>query len=147
MAGENGTTLTTASLRGRGSLLLFVPSAFTPVCTSEIRAHAAADLSASRLVIISCDTAHTLVRWLAAEDVATGQDVLVGSDFWPHGEVARSFGAFDAERGWPRRVSVLLDAAGMVRWVTVSPAGVARSGREAAEAVATIAGGAGSVSV
>lgn len=127
--------------------MLFVPSAFTPVCSSEIRGHARASLAGARLLVVSCDTAHTLEHWLRVEGISTGEDIVVGSDFWPHGEVARAFRAFDPNTGWPRRVSVLIDEVGLVRWATTSPAGIARSAGEAEAAIAEIGDGAGSVSV
>lgn len=140
LAGPNGTAVTGEDLRGRPALLLFVPSAFTPVCTSEIRSHGNAELSPSRLVVISCDSAHTLVRWLAQEGIAVGHDVWVGSDFWPHGAVSQLFGAFDEVHGWPRRVTVLLDGDGCVRWTTSSPGGVARDPADAVAAIAQLPG-------
>lgn len=140
LAGPHGTEVTPTALHPRPTVLLFVPSAFTPVCTSEIRSHAAAELSPARLIVASCDSAHTLVRWLEEEGIAVGRDVGVGSDFWPHGQVARAFGAFDEERGWARRVTILLDGEGIVRWVTSSPGGVARDPNDAVVAIAQTMG-------
>lgn len=145
LAGADGTKVTPASLRGRAALLLFVPAAFTPICTGELRAHTGGGLAPARLVVISCDSAHVLARWCREEGVEPGEEVLVGSDFWPHGEVATAFGAFDPARGWCRRTSVLLDDDGVVRWTTTSPGGVARDVARAREAVRGLATGRGSV--
>lgn len=145
LAGENGTVVTHESLRSRPALLLFVPSAFTPICSREVREHAAelAPLRAAgdlRVVLVSCDTAHTLAAWCTDQGVAPDETWLVGSDFWPHGAVASTFGAFDAGRGWASRTSVLLDAAGAEAWRDASPSGVARDPGRVRRAVVGLLG-------
>ena len=122
-----------ATLAGAGALLLFVPSAFTPVCTQEVREHATLPglQEAAALVVVSCDSAHTLTAWLDHLEVSCA----VGSDFWPHGQVARAFGAFDERTGWPRRRSVLLDSAGTVVWTDQSAPGQARDPFAALQAI------------
>ena len=49
------------------------------------------------------------------------------SDFWPHGEVAEAYGAFDADHGCPTRSTFLVDTDGLLRWVVHNPMGEARS--------------------
>lgn len=39
------------------------------------------------------------------------------SDYWPHGEVATAYGAFNDERGVANRYTFVLDADGVVREV------------------------------
>ena len=48
------------------------------------------------------------------------------SDFWPHGEVARSYGVFDESRGFAQRGTFLVGPDGRVVWSLVNPAGRAR---------------------
>lgn len=94
-------------------LLVFFPAAFTPVCHDELRA--LRDLAGRAHVWgISCDSMFVL----RALDDAEGLDFPLLSDFWPHGEVARAYGALDEERGTARRLSVLVDSEGRVaaRW-------------------------------
>lgn len=106
------------------------------------------------LVGISCDAVHTLRAYghelrsahRAAEgasegaaqdsafrDLTTHDDDAVGlgfrllSDFWPHGEVAKSFGVFDEQRGVPRRVTVVVDPSQRVHDVIESDFGEPRS--------------------
>lgn len=132
LAGPDGVPVTNASLVGRSALLLFIPSAFTPVCTQEVREHAGLRELRERvtLVVVSCDTAHTLTTWLTQLDVSA----VVGSDFWPHGQVARLFDAFDENSGWPRRRSVLLNAAGEMVWSDRSAPGRSRDPQAALRA-------------
>jgi mycoredoxin-dependent peroxiredoxin len=92
--------------------LFFLPGAYTPVCTAEL---GWVDELAGRLAragvglrVISCDSVAVLRAFGDAHGVLTP----LLSDFWPHGAAARSVDAFDAHTGRPRRVSVLVDAAG-----------------------------------
>jgi alkyl hydroperoxide reductase subunit AhpC len=41
------------------------------------------------------------------------------SDFWPHGEIARRYGVFREDRGMTERAIVIIDKAGIVRYVDV----------------------------
>ena len=43
------------------------------------------------------------------------------SDFWPHGNVARSLGLFKEDMGISERANVLIDETGMVESVRVYP--------------------------
>ncbi|WP_454295148.1 redoxin domain-containing protein [Salana multivorans] len=128
-----GLPLGSAQLGGAPVALLFVPGAFTPVCTQEVLTHAALDLGVARLVVASCDSAAVLDAWRAALGVP---EVEVGSDFWPHGETARAFDAFQPQRGTARRRTVLIDGDGIVRWIADSAGGVARDPEQLARAVA-----------
>ena len=102
---------------GRAVLLAFFPQAFTPTCTDELRSLAAerATLEAAGVAVlaVSVDSMATL----RAFDEAEGLGLTLLSDFWPHGAVAADYGALLADRGWADRVSVLVDAGGVVRAV------------------------------
>ena len=94
-------------------LLVFFPAAFTPVCHDELRA--LRDLAGRTCVWgVSCDSMFVL----RALDDAEGLDFPLLSDFWPHGEVARAYGALDEARGTARRLSFLVDRQGRIaaRW-------------------------------
>jgi peroxiredoxin len=123
----HGSPVRLADLRGTPALLVFVPFAFSRLCTGELcelRDHLQDFRTAGvRLLVISCDPVHALRAW--AEQEGYTFDLL--SDFWPHGAAASAYGVFDAERGRAVRGSVLLDADGVVRWTVVNPAGRARS--------------------
>ncbi|WP_281272591.1 redoxin domain-containing protein [Salana multivorans] len=134
-----GLPLESADLRGAPAVLLFVPGAFTPVCTQEVVTHAALDLGSARLVVVSCDSAPVLDAWRASLGLP---DVEVASDFWPHGEVARAFDAFHPHRGTARRRTVLMDEDGVVRWIADSAGGVARTPEHLALAVDALRAGA-----
>jgi len=114
---------------GRGVLLVFFPQAFTPTCTDELRSLAAerATLEAADVAVlaVSVDSMATLRTFDEAEEL--GLPLL--SDFWPHGAVAEAYGVLLPDRGWADRVSVLVDARGVVRAVST---GTDQSPRDAA---------------
>ncbi|UFU04893.1 redoxin domain-containing protein [Ruania halotolerans] len=122
----HGGTVTLAELRGAPVLLVFLPFAFTRVCGSEVAAlrerHTELTADGTRVLVLTCDSMMTLRAWAEAEELPF--DLL--SDFWPHGQVARAYGAFAEGDGAPNRVSVLVGADGVVRWTTSSSRGVAR---------------------
>lgn len=122
----HGTPVTLSALRGAPVVLVFVPFAFSGICTGELcelRDNIAAfEQAGVRLFVVSCDPTFSQRAW--AEQEGYTFDLL--SDFWPHGEVARAYGVFDAERGRALRGSFLIDADGVLRWSVVNPAGQAR---------------------
>lgn len=119
-------------------LLVFVPFAFSRVCTAELtelQAHLPELADAGVAVrAVSCDPAPALRAW-AEQD---GYAFPLLSDFWPHGAAARAYGVFDEVDGYARRGSFLLDGAGVLRWSTLSTAGVARPFAAYREAVAAL---------
>lgn len=108
------------------ALVVFFPFAYSPVCGSEMRqlAELYDDLLGRgiEVVAVSCDPKYTLAAW--AEDLDLPFVLL--SDFWPHGEAARAFGAFDSDAGFARRLSFLIDADGTVVDTLHSPGGAQR---------------------
>lgn len=138
----DGAPVTLEDLRGRAALLVFLPAAFTPVCSAELRGLAQVaervHAAGARLVAIACDSMFVLRTWVESQGLPSGS-VTVLSDFWPHGEVSRSYGAFDAERGLSTRTSFLLDGDGVVVWRDATPAGIARDLEEHAAAVERLA--------
>ena len=125
---QHGQRWSLTALRGEGPVLLvFFPFAFSGVCTGELRelrehkdriARAGAQLLA-----VSCDPMFSL-RVFADQD---GLGFPLLSDFWPHGEVAKAYDAFDAQHGCPTRASFVIDAHGLLRWSVHNPMGEARS--------------------
>jgi peroxiredoxin len=65
---------------------------------------------------ISCDTVYTLKAW--AEHLG-GLTYPLCSDFWPHGAVTSAYGVFNQEIGRPERAIIVIDAAGIVRYIDV----------------------------
>ena len=112
-----GQDVTLSSFQGRKAVaILFYPYAFSGVCTGEmagIRDRLADFLTFDTEVLaISCDPVYALRAFADAD----GLNFPLLSDFWPHGEVCRSYGVFDERTGSPRRSSYIVDKEGLVRW-------------------------------
>ena len=106
-----------SSYRGtKAVVIFFYPYAFSGVCTGEmagIRDRLDEFLTFDTEVLaISCDPVYAL-RAFADQD---GLNFPLLSDFWPHGEVSRSFDVFDEKKGCSRRSSYVIDKDGRVRW-------------------------------
>src|SRR5690606_16863403 len=106
-----------AGFRGSKAVaLLFYPFAFSGVCQGElrgIRLRLAEFLTFDTEVLaISCDPTYAL-RAFADSD---GLNFPLLSDFWPHGEVSRSYEVFDETRGCSRRSTYVVDKVGRITW-------------------------------
>jgi peroxiredoxin len=101
-------------------LVVFFPFAFSGICTGELcelRDNIADfETAGVTLYAVSCDAVFAQKAW--AEQEGFGFELL--SDFWPHGEAARSYGVFDPERGLALRGSFLVGADGALRWSVVN---------------------------
>lgn len=116
-----------ADRRGvRPVVLVFVPFAFSRTCTGELReldANAAMfDEAGAEVLVASVDAKYALRAWAESEGV--GLTLL--ADFWPHGGVAASYGAFDASAGFARRATFVIDEAGVIRASFATGPGEAR---------------------
>ncbi len=138
LVSQSGTPVTLSALRETPVLVVFIPFAFSPLCTSEIiDLRDSGDLApeeAVRVVTISCDSVFANRAWTDATQYK--RDVL--SDFWPHGAVCRAYGIFDEKAGRAVRASFLVDTAGVVRWATVNDADHVRDVGDYAEAIAAL---------
>ena len=125
---QHGRRTSLGDLRDRGPVVVvFYPFAFSGVCTGELRElrdHGSrlTDVGAA-LLAVSCDPMFAL-RVFADQD---SLEFPLLSDFWPHGQVAKAYGAFDADHGCPTRSTFVVDTDGVLRWAVHNPMGEARS--------------------
>lgn len=140
---HHGEELAVHDLAGRPCLVMFYPYAFSRVCGSELVALQSAweEIEAldARVVAISCDAVHSLRAYADELSGGAGLAFDLVSDFWPHGEIARACGAFDASRGAPTRTSYVLDPDLVVRHVQHVPSDRSRDLQEALAELARIA--------
>ena len=125
LSDQDGIQVSLAGLRGTRVLMVFVPWAFSPVCTYEMEQLRDADdlrASGAKVLVVNCDSTFVNQEWAYQNDF---KDTVL-SDFWPHGELSRAYGVFDEELGRSKRGSFLIDADGVVAWTLVSPTGDAR---------------------
>ena len=117
-----GDTVKLSQYRGEKSVaLVFVPFAFTGVCTGEFCALrddiSAFEAEGVQVLGISCDPAPSQKKWAEEE----GYNFPVLSDFYPHGALSKAYGVFNDERGTAMRVVVVIDKQGRVAWIEPAP--------------------------
>jgi peroxiredoxin len=125
---QHGQRVRLSSCRGsRPVVLVFYPSTFSPVCSSELATlrGAAPELERAgvELLTISCDPMFTLRAFSDRERI----EFRMLTDFWPHGEVSTAYGVFDRDFGCSKRSTFVIDPDGMVRWLVHNAMPDARS--------------------
>ncbi|MDA2989549.1 MAG: peroxiredoxin [Actinomycetota bacterium] len=133
-----GEDVTLSDLRGSKVVVMFYPFAFTGICTGELCEirDRRADFDAGDAIVlsISCDPTPALKAFAEAE----GLNHTLLSDFWPHGEVSRAYGAFWEQTGFATRATYVLDRDGVIRWSVVNGPGEPRDAADYTQALATI---------
>ncbi|UOE45013.1 peroxiredoxin [Agromyces larvae] len=118
--------------------LVFFPFAFSRTCHGELcelrDRIELFEADGVQLVGVSVDAKYALRAW--AEQEGFGFPLL--SDFWPHGAVARSYGAFLEEVGFATRATFLIDASGSVRASFAASPGEPRPFQAYRDALATL---------
>jgi len=131
--------VTLDSLKGRKSLIVFIPFPFTGTCEGELcelrdNLTQLDELDAN-VVAITTDTLFANKAW--SEQNGFGFPVL--SDFWPHGAVTKAYGTFDPAVGAANRSTYVLDEAGIVRAIVATESrGTARDYDEYVAALSAI---------
>lgn len=137
---QHGEQVELEGLKGAPVLLMFYPFAFSRVCGSELAEMSArwdeVSASGASVLAVSCDAVHTLRAY--AEELGTPEGLRLLSDFWPHGEVSRAYGAFSESKGAPSRTSFLLDGQLTVRHRIDSAPAEARSLDETLSLLSTL---------
>lgn len=134
-----GEEVTLSDFRGKKNVVLvFFPMAFTGICTGEmceIRDNRSTFVSDDVQVLgISCDTSASQKVFAEQENL----DYPLLSDFWPHGEVSKKYGAWFEDRGFSLRGTFIIDKAGILRWSVVNSPGDARNTEEYKQALAAL---------
>ena len=90
---------------------------------------------------MSCDSVFSHVAWQKFE--VGSLNFSLGSDFWPHGQVARSYGVFregDPLPGINERAVFIIDKQGIIRDVTVRELGEVPDNEDAFEVLRQVQG-------
>lgn len=106
-------------------LLVFYPFAFSGICTGELcqlRDEFSDYDGRVQVIGVSVDTPFSLKAWAEQQ----GYQFPLLSDFWPHGEVAKAYGVFNADAGLALRGTFLIDKEGVVRFAEVNQPGEPR---------------------
>jgi peroxiredoxin len=113
-----------ADFRGRALIMAFYPADWSPVCTDQMSLYNEIlplfkELG-GELVGISID--HVWCHAAFAEQRKLTFPLL--ADFHPKGEVAKTYGVYNAQIGMSERALFVLDKEGRIFWSYVSPIGV-----------------------
>ncbi|MEI7059064.1 peroxiredoxin [Nocardioides sp. CCNWLW239] len=112
-----GADVTLSDFQGKKAVaIFFFPFAFSGVCTGEMsglrdRLDEFVTFD-TEVLAISCDPVYAMRQFADTDRL----NFPVLSDFWPHGEVAKSFDVFNDRTGAPLRSSYIIDKSGVVRW-------------------------------
>lgn len=134
-----GESVELSSFNGKKNVVInFYPFSFTGTCTGELCA-LRDDLGSFQndgveLLAISCDSTFTQKIFTERENYKFS----VLSDFWPHGDVAKSYGVFDDARGCAIRGTFIIDKEGILRWQVINGIGEARDLNQYKAALASI---------
>ena len=111
-----------SKMKGSRVLLSFHPLAWTPVCTRQMQSleknKKVFDNLNTIAVGLSVDSVPSKAAWAKAIKI---KHTKLLSDFWPHGNVAKSLGLFREQNGFSQRANVILDESGKVCFVKVYP--------------------------
>ncbi|GAA4678343.1 peroxiredoxin [Gordonia humi] len=125
---QNNRRVTLSGLREDGDVLVvFFPLAFTGTCEGELghirdsQPRFSDDTLTTVAVSVGPPPTHKV--WSSAQ----GYLFPILSDFWPHGDVARSYGVLDEQRGYPNRGTFLVGRDGLVRFSAMVGPGEART--------------------
>jgi peroxiredoxin len=116
-----GESVTLSQYRKKKKVVLsFVPAAFTPVCSDQWPGYNISrkifDTNNAVLLGITVDNIPSLYAWVQQMGNLWFE---VLSDFWPHGQVAETYGLLRSD-GVTERALVFIDSAGIIRAVEVS---------------------------
>jgi mycoredoxin-dependent peroxiredoxin len=136
---QHGSPVSLSGFRGKKNVVLvFYPLAFSGVCTGELCAmrdqFPEVDRDDVELVTVSVDSGFVLRTWADTEHFS----FTMLSDFWPHGEVAKTYGVFDDKMGVATRGTFIIDKDGVVRWKVVNPIPQARDIADYQKALAAL---------
>jgi peroxiredoxin len=122
LSDQNGQVFRLSDCAGKKVLLSFHPLAWTPICATQMqdleKNADRFDRSNTVAVGLSIDGVPCKKAW--AESLGVRRTRLL-SDFWPHGEVARSYGIFRDANGFSERCNILVGEKGEILFVKVYP--------------------------
>ena len=112
---QDGNDFRLLARKGKRVLLSFHPLAWTAVCTKQMQSleenYSIFESLNTVPVGLSVDPVPSKKAW--AESIGIKQ-VLLLSDFWPHGDVAKLFDIFREKNGFSERANILVDDKGKI---------------------------------
>ena len=107
---QNNNSVKLSRFRGKKVLLSFRPLAWTAVCQDQMKSleenHVSFDDMNTVALGIGVDSVPSNKAWAEAMHI---KNTRLLSDFWPHGDVAKSYGIFREKDGFSERANIVLD--------------------------------------
>lgn len=123
-------------LRGRNVVLIFYPLDFSRTCTAELKEIARTkekyEAAGAEVFGISVDSRHCHAAFKRDEELSAR----LLADFNPKGAVARLYDTYLDDLGFAGRLTVVIDADGVIRNLVRSSVGEARNAEEYLETLA-----------
>lgn len=113
---EDGSDFTQDDLRGRTTVLVFYPFAFSPVCTDQLQVYEElrSELEGQNAVMYGVSTDPSFSQIAFREKLGVTIEQL--SDFEPKGAASKALGAYFEPGGMTNRALVVVDPDGVVAW-------------------------------
>ena len=112
---QDGNDFKLSGRKGQHVLLSFHPLAWTAVCTKQMQSleenYSIFESLNTVPVGLSVDPVPSKKAW--AENIGIKR-VLLLSDFWPHGDVAKLYDIFREKNGFSERANILVDDKGKI---------------------------------
>lgn len=139
LSNQFGQQVSLSDFRGKKNVVVvFYPFAFTGICTGElcVLRDEVSDFVTDGVetLAISCDPVPSLKVFGEQNNI----EYSLLSDFYPHGDVARAYGAFLTDKGFATRATFIIDTDGVVRWQVINGPGEARDTDAYREALAQL---------
>jgi peroxiredoxin len=119
---QNGKTVKLSNFRGKRVLLSFRPLAWTAVCHDQMKLleknHLRFDELNTVAFGIGVDSVPSNKAWATSMEI---ENTRLLSDFWPHGEIAKSYGIFRDKDGFSERANLIIDQEQRVIFLKVYP--------------------------
>jgi peroxiredoxin len=119
---QNNNSVKLSRFRGKKVLLSFRPLAWTAVCQDQMKSleenHVTFDDMNTVALGIGVDSVPSNKAWAEAMHI---KNTRLLSDFWPHGDVAKSYGIFREKDGFSERANIVLDEALKVIFAKIYP--------------------------
>jgi peroxiredoxin len=119
---QKGKTVKLSGFKGKKVLLSFRPLAWTSVCHDQMRLleenHLRFDELKTVALGIGVDSMPSNKAWAQSMDI---KNTRLLSDFWPHGEVAKSYDIFRDKDGFSERANIVIDEEQKVVFAKVYP--------------------------
>jgi peroxiredoxin len=113
---EDGGDFTHEDLKGKTTVLVFYPFAFSPVCTDQLQVYdeALPELAEQGAVMYAVSTDATPAQTAFREKLGVSIPQL--SDFEPKGAASKQLGAYFEPAGMTNRALVIVGPDGVVAW-------------------------------